>query len=290
MAATAQRPELLVIVGATASGKSELAIRVAKEFNGEIISADSWQVYRAFDIGTSKASKAEQREVKHHLVDVTDPKSGFNAPKFKELAQIAIKDIHGRGKLPILVGGTGLYIDSLVYDFGFLPNLGPDARAELDGMALPELLKMAKKAGVSLSGIDVRNKRRIVRAIEARGEKPTREDLKPGTLIAGIKLEPEDLKKRVQQRTKQLIAAGLEQEVKELSGRYGWEIEAMKGIGYMQWRGYYGGTQSLAETEAKIVKATLDLAKRQMTWFKRNADIKWFSDLESAYAFLTKHL
>jgi len=281
------KDRLLVIVGTTASGKSALAIRIAKEFGGEIISADSWQVYRGFDIGTSKPSAQERKEIKHHLMDVTDAESGFNAPKFKELATAAIKDIQNRDKLPILAGGTGLYIDSVLYDFGFLPNLGPEARAELDAMSLDELLKLAKRSKISLSGVDKRNKRRVVRAIEAMGEKPMKQKLRAGTMVIGIKSSPDELRKRVEQRAERMLKDGLEQEVKDLSQRYGWEIEPMKGIGYKEWQGYFKGTRSLEDTKAKIIKNTLDLAKRQMTWFKRNPDIKWFSSPDKAYAFLT---
>src|SRR3990167_2312235 len=139
--------KLFVIVGPTASGKSALAMRVAKEFDGEIISADSWQVYKGFDIGTSKPSKTDQKRIKHHLIDVVEASEGFNAPKFKELAEKAIADIQKRGKLPIIVGGTGLYIDSVLFDYGFLPNLGSAERAKLDAMNIPELTQLAELSG-----------------------------------------------------------------------------------------------------------------------------------------------
>ncbi|MBI2285826.1 tRNA (adenosine(37)-N6)-dimethylallyltransferase MiaA, partial [Candidatus Saccharibacteria bacterium] len=140
MAATAPRSELLVIVGETASGKSALASNLAKEFHGEIIAADSWTVYKGFDIGTSKPTAEDRQRVSHHLIDVADPLSGFNAPKFKELAETAIADIQNRGKLPIMVGGTGLYIDSVLFDFGFLPNASAQERQKLDPMGLADLL------------------------------------------------------------------------------------------------------------------------------------------------------
>src|SRR3989344_6995655 len=289
------RPKLLVIVGQTAIGKSALAMRIAKAFDGEIISADSWLVYKGFDIGTSKPSKTEQNQVRHHLIDVVDAQDGFNAPKFKELAERAIEDIQNGGKLPILVGGTGLYVDSVLFDYGFLPNLGLAERAKLDAMSITELLELAEVSGVNLSDIDIRNKRRIVRAIEAGGQKPTKSDLRPQTLIVGLKLDSKELKNRVEKRVKQMIDAGLEQEVRNLSAEYGWDIEPMKGIGYQQWRPYFEPMQSLStkpqtlsETEAKIVKSTHALAKRQGTWFKRNPHIKWFNSAKEAYVFLTK--
>ena len=286
MASAHPRPELLVIAGPTASGKSALALRVAKQFNGEIISADSWTVYKGFDIGTSKSTITQQKAVKHHLIDVREPNDGFSAPMFKEMADKAIKTISQRGKLPILAGGTGLYIDSVVYDYGFLPNLAPDERGELDVLMLDELLKLAASRQTDLTDIDIRNKRRVIRAIEAGGQKPTKTDLRPNTLYIGLQPDPEILKQQIEKRVDIMLAAGLEQEVRQLSNRYSWGIEPMKGIGYQQWKDYFAGDRSLEETRARIISATNQLAKRQRTWFKRNPDIQWFSSAEEAYAFL----
>jgi tRNA dimethylallyltransferase len=170
MVAASTRPELLVIVGETASGKSDLALKVAKAYRGEIIAADSWTVYGGFDIGTGKPAITQQKAVKHHLIDVREPTDGFNAPMFKRMAEESIKDIQKRGKLPILVGGTGLYIDSVLYNFGFLPDVSPQERAELDAMEISSLIKLAEKLNIDLLDIDTRNKRRIIRAIEAKGQ------------------------------------------------------------------------------------------------------------------------
>ena len=132
--------DLLVIVGETASGKSALAMQMAKQYNGEIIAADAWTVYRGFDIGTAKPSAAEQAAVPHHMLDVADPATGFSAAVFKRLAEPIITDIHARGKLPILVGGSGLYIDSILYDYSFLEQPPARLRAELNDATIPELL------------------------------------------------------------------------------------------------------------------------------------------------------
>ena len=219
MAPTHHRPELLVITGTTASGKSALALKIAQQFNGEIIAADSWTVYKGFDIGTSKPTITQQKAVKHHLIDVRQATDGFNAPLFQQMAERAIKNIQKRGKLPILVGGTGLYIDSVLYDFGFLPSVNSDERAKFNAMSLPELLEIAQIQNIDLTDIDTRNKRRIIRAIEAKGQKPTKKALRPNTLIIGLKLEPEKLKRRIAQRTDRMLAEGLEAEVRELSKR-----------------------------------------------------------------------
>jgi len=288
------RTELLVITGTTASGKSDLALKIAKAYRGEIISADSWTVYKGFDIGTSKATTTQQKSVKHHLLDVRQPTDGFNAPMFKEMAEAAIKDIQKRGKLPILTGGTGLYIDSVLYDFGFLPSVSPQERQRLNQMSLPELLEIAQLQAIDLSNIDIRNKRRVIRAIEAKGRKPTKKQLRPGTLIIGLQLDPEELKRRIEQRTDRMLAAGLEEEVRELSAKYGWDCEPMKGIGYHEWQDYFAGGQDLDQTRTRIISATNNLAKRQRTWFKRSPDIQWFSSADEAYRFahqiLSKHV
>jgi tRNA dimethylallyltransferase len=287
MAAAASRPELLVIAGPTASGKSALALKVAKEFNGEIISADSWTVYKGFDVGTSKSTITQQKAVKHYLIDVREAPDGFNAPIFKKMAKSAIKSIRQRGKLPILTGGTGLYIDSILYDFGFLPSVSPEERELFNSLSLPELIEAAHLQNIDLTDIDVRNKRRVIRAIEAKGQKPTKKQLRSNTLIVGLQPEPGELKRLIGARVDQMLAAGLEQEVKQLADRYGWGVEPMKGIGYQQWQDYFAGGQSLEETRQRIISATNGLAKRQRTWFKRNPDIKWFGSAEQAYDYIS---
>jgi tRNA dimethylallyltransferase len=288
--ATGQRPKLLVITGTTASGKSDLALKIAKAYRGEIIAADSWTVYKGFDIGTSKPSITQQKAVKHHLLDVREATDGFNAPMFKDLAEKAIKSIEKKGNLPILVGGTGLYIDSVLYDFGFLPSVSAEERDRLNSMSVDELLEIARLQNIDLTDIDIRNKRRVIRAIEAKGLKPTKKQLRPGSLIIGLQLEPDELKKRIERRTDRMLAAGLEQEVRELSQKYGWEAEPMKGIGYREWREYFEGAQNLEQTRQRIISATNNLAKRQRTWFKRNTDIQWFGSAEAAYRFVRQAL
>lgn len=286
MASASPRPELLAIVGATASGKSDLAMKIAKEFGGEIISADSWTVYKGFDIGTSKPSPKDQKAVKHWLINVREPSQGFNAPLFKDMVEKTIADILKRGKLPILAGGTGLYADSVLYDFGFLPTSSPEWRAQLDAMSLAEVLEIARLRDIDLTGVDTRNKRRVIRAVEANGQKPVKSGLRGGAVVVGLRLEPDELKRRIEQRTDKMLAAGLEKEVKSLAARYGWETEPMKGIGYREWQSYFAGVQTLEETRRRIISATNNLAKRQRTWFKRNPDIKWFDSAEQAFDYI----
>lgn len=269
---------LLVIVGETASGKSALALRLAQEFNGEIICADSWTVRREVNIGTAKPTAQEQALVPHHLLDVAGPEKDFTAAVFKRLANEAIQDIASRGKLPIMVGGTGLYIDGVVYNYGFLPAGDRKDREALNQCSIEELLHKVAESGLSNNDVDSRNKRRLIRLIETNGRQPTRQELRENTLIVGLKVNRDDLQQRIVQRVDSMLEAGLETEVRDLVERYGWDCEALKGIGYAQWREYVDDTQSYDETRQKIIKSTLDLAKRQRTWFRRNKSIQWFDN------------
>lgn len=281
---------LVVILGETASGKSGLAMKLTQEFNGEIISADSWAVYRGFDIGTAKPSAQEQIKVPHHLIDVADPKKGFSAAEFKRLAVDAIDDISNRGKLPILIGGTGLYIDSLIFDYNFLPAGPSNERQRLNGLDIKELLGEIKTKNIDLEGIDIRNKRRLIRLIEVNGQRPSHQKLRPNTLIIGLKITKPQLKKQVTKRVDTMLVQGLEQEAKTLVKKYGWQTEPMKGIGYLQWRDYFAGQQSLGQTRERIITSTLQLAKKQRTWFKRNNSIHWVANQADAIALVKAFL
>ncbi|HET7320238.1 MAG TPA: tRNA (adenosine(37)-N6)-dimethylallyltransferase MiaA [Candidatus Saccharimonadales bacterium] len=266
---------LIVVVGETASGKSALALELAKKFDGELICADSWTVYKGFDIGTAKPSMLERAMVPHHLLDVADPRGGFSAVIFQQLAQAAINAIYRRGKLPILVGGTGLYVDSVIYSYGFLSAPPPELREKLNGMQLEQVVELAKQKGLDTTGIDTRNKRRVIRLIENKGALPTRKPLRPNTLVLGIQTSRDTLAERIAKRVDAMLAAGLEFEVGELAKEYGWDAEPMKGVGYKEWREYFEGSASMEQTSQRIIKGTLDLAKRQRTWFKRNNSIHW---------------
>lgn len=283
----AQLEPLVAIVGETASGKSALALELAARYNGEIIAADSWTVYKGFDIGTAKPSAEERQKIPHHLINVVEAIDGFNAALYQRLAKQAIADIHARGKLPILVGGTGLYIDSVLFDFGFLPTVDAELRARRNQQSLEQLLSEAAERGVDLAGIDRHNKRRVIRALETNGQRPKRAPLRQNTLILGITGSRETLRERIAQRVESMFTQGLEQEVASLADKYGWDAEPMKGIGYREWREYFNGTQNLEQTRERIISATMNLAKRQRTWFKRNKRIQWFNDLSEVVASVT---
>lgn len=288
MASRTAKPKLIAVVGPTASGKSALAMKLAKALGGEIVAADSWTIYKGFDIGSGKPSNADRNKIKHHLIDIRDPKQGFNARLFKDLANAAIDEVSARGKISILVGGTGLYIDSVLHDFSFLPAGPTETRDKLNQTPLEELLALAGELKINLEGIDTRNKRRVIRAIETGGQKPSKNKLRDGSILVGLKLDSDMLKSNIKSRVAEMVRAGLEAEVRQLAKLYGWDAEPMKGIGYKEWREYFEGTQSLPQTLDKIVSGTVKLAKRQHTWLKRNPNIKWFEDPEKAYNFVLK--
>lgn len=284
---------LITIVGETASGKSTAAFELAQRVSGEIICADSWTVYRDFNIGTAKPSESERASVKHHLLDIANPRDGFSAALYKGLANAAIEDVTARGKVPIFVGGTGLYVDSVLYDFGFLPSASEAVRNELNSLSINQLLTRIEALQLDTSGIDTRNKRRLIRLIETNGARPQRSPLRANTLVLGMRLPSKQLRERIIQRVDHMLEADLEHEVANLSARYGWDVEPMKGIGYAEWRDYFEGSQSLVLTRERIISDTLGLAKRQRTWFKRNQSIQWCDNpsqiVDLATTFLNKY-
>lgn len=268
---------LIVVAGETASGKSALAMELAMRFDGELICADSWTVYKGFDIGTAKSSPAERKRVPHHLLDIADPREGFSAAIFQRRAMQAIEEISARGKIAILVGGTGLYIDSVIFDYTFLPPSDASLRADLNNTSLADLLAKVDDMQLDMTSIDIRNKRRLIRHIENNGVRPTRQSLRQNTLLLGLHLSTDKLLANIERRVETMFHQGLEQEVRQLADTYGWDVEPMKGIGYQEWRAFLEGTQTLAVTQQLIVRHTLQLAKRQRTWFRRNKSIHWLT-------------
>jgi tRNA dimethylallyltransferase len=265
---TKQAP-LIVIVGETASGKSALAMELAGKLDGEIICADSWTVYKGFDIGTAKPSAADQKLVPHHLLDVANPAVGYSAAVFQRQAKQAIADISARGKVPLLVGGTGLYIDSILYDYGFLPPSDPKLRKELNTLSLEEVVARADELELDTTGIDLRNKRRVIRLIENEGVRPTKQPLRANTLVLGIPIEREVLQTKIEARIESMVAAGFVDEVKSLLQQYGPGIEPFRAPGYRAFKDYIDGQISLPEAKERFRQNDLQLAKKQRTWFRR---------------------
>lgn len=292
-------PKLIVILGPTASGKTEIALKLAKKFSGEIISADSRQIYRGMDIGTAKPrQKRVPKTIPHYLIDVINPSQKFSVARYKNLALKAIKDVLRRGKRPFLVGGTGLYIQSVV-DNIYFPKVRPNKklREKLERKTEENLFEIYKNLDPEgAKFIDKKNKRRLIRAIEvckATGE-PFSKQRKKGeplfdALQIGISLPPEELKKRIGHRVKAMIKAGLEKEIRNLVKKYGFKNYSLQTIGYEEWLPYIKNKphKPLSKDEKSAVKKAIELntfkfAKRQMTWFKKDKRICWVKDYKEA--------
>jgi len=277
---------LLVILGPTATGKSQLAIELARRIPAEIISGDSMLVYRGFNIGTAKPPADELREVPHHLLDILEPTAKYSAADFQRDANALIKEVNERGKIPVLVGGTGLYIQSLLEGYKFNAARPNEAyRRELNRLvadfgadALYE--RLSEIDPTAAAKVDRRNPRRLIRALEtaAAGESG---GTGGGKLIfdaqvIGLNTRREVLYQRIETRVDQMIAAGLVDEVKKLlADGVPPTAQAMQGIGYKEFYPYLQGRVTLAEATAQIKQNTRRFAKRQMTWFRRMPYIEW---------------
>lgn len=291
MAATAQRPKLVVIVGPTASGKSALAIKVAKEFDGEIICGDSRTVYRGMDIGTAKPTKQDQAKVKHWGLDLVEPGQRFTAYQFKKYAQKAILDIRNRAKLPVLVGGTGLYIDSLIFDFEFGQDANLAKRKKLEALNIEALQDFIHEMSLPMP-FNFKNKRHLMRVIETKGRVgPRKNHLPKGVILVGITPADEALKKRIDLRIDHWFSSGLINETKKLLRNYGEIIlKNTGGIGYGLVVDYLNEKTTLDETKKNFKKEHWQYARRQKTWFKRNKFIHWFGSSGQAERFIKQQL
>jgi len=275
------KPKLVVVLGPTASGKTDLAIDLAKKFSGEIVTADSRTIYKGMDIGTAKPK--ELKGVPHYLIDIVSPDEDFNVALFKQEAVKKINEIIEKGKLPILVGGTGLYIKSIIENLDF-PSVKADEklRNKLEKKGTEELFEMYKsldKEGAIR--IDKNNRRRLIRAIEVSLSikepffKERKKEPIYDVLQLGIKINKKELEERIKKRVDLMIKQGLEKEVRKLSNKYGFNISPMQTIGYREWEDYFNKKESLENTIEKIKTNTIKFAKRQMTWFKKDKTIKW---------------
>lgn len=281
MESTPNIPPLIAIVGETASGKTALAIDLARRFNGEIICADSRTIYRGLDIGTAKPTAEERSIVPHHLLDVVDPDQGFSASDFKRLANEAITDIASRGKVPFLVGGSGLYIDAVLFDFAFNSPPDPAERARLQQLSIDEL-----QAEIIARGIEMpqnsQNPRHLMRALETGGQSSQDTTMRENTLVLGLTIERDTLRNKIAQRVDVMIDAGFIEEVRHVVEKYGWDAPGLRAPGYKAFRAYIEGKASLEEAKAQFVQNDMQLAKRQRTWFKRNKSIHWITQQAQA--------
>ncbi len=283
---------LLILTGPTAVGKTSLSIALAKRLDGEIISADSMQVYRHMDIGSAKVTTEEMQGVRHHLIDVLDPQEPFNVTRFQSMAREAMEEIHGRGHLPVVVGGTGFYIQALVYDIDFKEN-------EESTVIREELERLGKEKGgeylhgileeidpESAAAIHANNRRRVIRAIEyyrmtgqriSEHNREEREKESPYQFFYYVLNCSRDLLyKRIDKRVDQMMEQGLVEEVRRLKTmgcRRG--MVSMQGLGYKEILDYLDGRCGLEEAVRIIKRDTRHFAKRQITWFKREKDVRW---------------
>ncbi|HAQ51152.1 MAG TPA: tRNA (adenosine(37)-N6)-dimethylallyltransferase MiaA [Lachnospiraceae bacterium] len=291
--------KLIVLTGPTAVGKTELSIKLANKINGEIISADSIQVYKNLDIGSAKITIEEMQNVKHYLVDVLNPTEDFNIYIFKEMAKKAIKEIQAKGKIPIIVGGTGFYIQSVIYDISFSKEDNSIIREELEQIArikgnefLHNELKKIDK--VSAEKIHPNNVKRIIRAIEyyklnnrpisQHNEEESIKEAVFNTKYFVLNDKRELLYDRIDRRVDKMIELGLVDEVKSLmdSGLDS-TYNSMQGIGYKEIIEYLDGKCTLDEAINNIKKNTRHFAKRQLTWFRREQNVNWIEKYQYDY-------
>lgn len=271
---------LVVLLGETASGKSALAIELAEKFNGEIICADSRTVYRGMDIGTAKPTPEDRGRVPHHCLDLVTPDEPFTVADFKQQALTAVADITARGKLPIMVGGTGLYLDAVLYDFEFRSPADPEMRKELAALDVSQLQQQLAEQGIPLPN-NPQNPRHLVRSLETGGVMAAHKPLRVDTLILGLQIDREILNERIEKRVRQMVDQGFVEEVRQLGQRYGWDVAALQAPGYKAFRAYLAGEASLDEAIDQFVRNDRQLAKRQRTWFRRNNSVHWLNNRDN---------
>jgi tRNA dimethylallyltransferase len=289
------RPPLLVLIGPTAVGKTALSLKIAKAADAEIISGDSMQVYRGMDIGTAKLPPEEREGISHHLIDILDPREPFSVSQFQRLCMEKIEEIRKRGKLPFIVGGTGLYIESVCYGYSFEGDGGNEAfRERMKQFALehgPEALhaRLAALDPVAASRLHANDLKRVIRAlevIEATGrpfseiQSQRRKDQKESPFnlcLIGLTMDRQLLYRRIDQRVDEMIEQGLVEEVEALlKAGVPRTAVSMQGLGYKEIAAYLCGETDLASAIEQLKRDTRRFAKRQLSWFRGMKDINWF--------------
>lgn len=284
------KPKVIVIVGPTASGKSDCAIELAKRIDGEIVSADSMQIYREMNIGTAKVTNEEMSGVKHYMINIVNPDEDFNVAMYKKMAEEALEEIVSKGKTPIIVGGTGLYINTLVNGIEFSEiDKDEEYRKELENRvsaegidSIYEELKSVDPEATNI--IDKNNVRRVIRALEiykvtgktkTELDKESIKETKFDFLMYGIKTDREELYNRINKRIDYMMEQGLVSEVEELNKKYKLSKTALQGLGYKEVIEYINKNCNYDEMIEKLKMETRRYAKRQITWFKRDKRITW---------------
>lgn len=274
---------LIIIVGPTASGKTSLAIKLAQRYGGEIICADSRTVYRDMDIGTAKPTLEERELVPHWGLDLLSPGERFTAADFKRYTLEKIDEIRARGRVPFLVGGTGLYVDSVVFDYEFGGIVDEPRRKKLEILSVEELRQYCLENNIIIPENN-KNRRHLIRAIEQRGINGKRRvDPIDTSVIVGISTDRNLLRTRIEHRAEQLFENGVVDEAIMLGKKYGWHGEAMTGNIYPLVYQYLNKEISMQELQQKFITLDWRLAKRQLTWLKRNKFIQWKSLTEAEH-------
>lgn len=287
-----KKEKIVVIIGPTAVGKTKLSIALAKKLNGEIISGDSMQVYKGLDIGTAKIKREEMEGIPHYLIDIKQPDESFSVAEFQELVKKHITDISMKEKLPIIVGGTGLYIQSVIYDYQFthIPSSDQTIRERLEKKALEEgnhalYAELKQIDPNSAEKIHPNNVRRVIRALEvyyctgktmSELQKQEQELCYDAALI-GLTMKRDELYRRINKRVDQMMEEGLLDEVRNLyeSGLTE-DCQSIQGIGYKELYEYFSGKVTLEEAVEKLKLNSRRYAKRQLTWFRNKMPVKWF--------------
>ncbi len=295
-----EKKPLIILTGPTAVGKTKTSIGLAKAIGGEIISADSMQVYRHMDIGSAKITKEEMADVPHYLIDVLEPEEEFHVVRFQQMAKAAMADIYSRGKIPIIVGGTGFYIQALLYDIDFTENEGDSVyREKLEALAKEKGAaylhgQLAMVDPKSAEEIHANNIKRVIRALEfyhqtgqkisEHNERERQKESPYQFCYFVLNDRRECLYERIDQRVDQMIRNGLVQEVQTLKERgCTKQMVSMQGLGYKEIFSYLEGGCSLEEAVYIIKRDTRHFAKRQLTWFKRERDVIWVQKDELNY-------
>lgn len=283
---------LVVITGPTASGKTGLAIRLAKQFNGEIISADSRAIFKYIDIASAKPTAEEMSGVPHWGIDIVNPGDRFTAADFKKYAYEKIEDIISRGKIPFLVGGTGLYIDAVLNNYQFGGEVDSILRDGLSKRSIEDLQSEILKLGLVMPE-NHKNKRHLARTIERHQSSKSCEkhnvNPKYSSIVVGITTEKSELRSKINNRVVNMIDAGLIDEAERLADKYGWQSEAMTANAYPLVKTFLGGEITKSELIEKLSIRDWQLAKRQITFMKRNNSIVW-KKLEEAEQYISSEL
>lgn len=281
----------VTILGPTASGKTQLSLHLAQKFNGEVVCADSLTIYTGMDIGTAKPSTAEQKKVRHHLLDIVSPNTKFSVARYKELAVAAIADIGARSKVAFLVGGSGMYIDAVLFDYQFRSQKSNDDLG-LDELTLDELTRRAEhKYPRETTVLQSGNRRRIEQLLKlGPANSGDRDEQKVDSLVLGIASEELTLKQNIADRTKTMLNKGFVREVEGLIKLYGLECPALQTTGYKQVSEMLSGSLVEDELEQSINAATWQQARKQLTWFRRNKNIIWISSPSEAERLISDYL